>query len=191
MRWYNPKIGEDVAFSCERAAELAVATCETVHLKFNDVELIVRPGERAAAVRQRWTRELQRRSIVFDASPAGIAEAHARAATRDEHQCRTDGLVAALHGAVQSLDTLVRWCVALAEAADHIGVSWDPYAAAETIKAAGYKANVHCGEPFRLTSDWQKAGEYLVGQTLASLDNGMPPRSIVADFAMQAGFLDE
>lgn len=187
---YEPGAGEHISTACRKAAEIAGRRGLTVQFRFNDVDVAVAPGERPEAAEDRWNIERDRQTEAWRASPEGRrAEAEAEERRRD-CQRRTDALIVRLPGVVKELGPLVRWCVELSRAADHVGVRWSPSAVADAIEAAGWRRDAHVGRAeAEFRGEPTMLGEYVVGQALSCLGHGMPPHPIVEKFAREGGFL--
>jgi hypothetical protein len=186
---YEPPAGEHIAHACRESLAIANRRGAPVVFRFNGVDVTAAPGETPEAVHDRWQVKVAEQSEAYRSSSEG-RRAKAEAAER-LRSCRrrTDALMARLPGVVGDLAALVRWCVELSDAADHVGVKWNPETAVAAIEAAGYRPNAHVGRPSEDFADRRIMGEYLVGQALDGMRKGMPPRQIIDSFAREAGFI--
>jgi hypothetical protein len=186
---YNPLPGTDIADACRVAVHLAGAEGRPVAFRFNGVDMLASPGESPWTVAGRWHDETERRAEAYRSSPEGQRAAAEAEGRRRHAQRRTDNLMARLPGVTRDLGALVRWCVELSRAADHVGVQWGRDAAVAAIEAAGYREDAHVGRHPRGFADRQVMGEYLVGQSLSCMRKGMPPHPIIDKFAREGGFI--
>ena len=188
---YDPLPGTDISDACRDALVIATRTGSPVGFRFNGVQVQAQPGQLIDEVIAGYLQECERRAEAYRNSPEGKRAAAEAEADRQRFQERTDALMRQLPEAVQSLDSLVRWCVAMSQSADRAGVTWDHAMAARTIVDAGYPANLHIRLPKSAFKKSTKlVGEWLVGQAVACMLKGMPPHPITEMFARDAGFLD-
>jgi hypothetical protein len=186
---FEPSAGSHIQHACEEAVSLANVGDDSVSFRFNDVDMIVAPGETAESAVTRWTAQFETNAEAYRNSPEGKAAKVEAERRRRQCQRDTDVLIARLPNVTNDLPALVRWCVALSQTADHIGITWDKSAVADTIEAAGWTRNAHVGKPDEAFKDKVVMGEYLVGQALDCLRIGMPPHPVIEKFAKSGGFL--
>jgi hypothetical protein len=188
---YEPHLGQDISDACRKAIALANKNGSPVAFRFNDVDMVVSPGEGARTACDRWRAESERQAEAWRNSPKGKRAAAESEARRLEAQRETDRLIADGPRVVtDGLAAVVRWCAKLSMSADHNGINWEPRRAATMLIAAGYRENAHVGQPPEAFRDnRQMMGEYIIGQAINCLKRGMPPHPMTEHFAKEAGFL--
>jgi hypothetical protein len=183
MITYRAMPGDNISHACREAVALADKHGDTAEFDFNDVHVVVYPGENPAAVVVRWDAEFERKAEAYRTSPEGKAAAAYQEARARQCQRQTDDLIARLSTVVHDLPALVRWCAALSECGDHRGITWDKGAVAVAIEAAGYQADAHVGRPPAEFGSKRLVGEYIIGQVLDCLRRGMSPHPVTRKFA--------
>lgn len=187
---YEPDVGMHITHAVDQALALATRLRSPVTFSFNDIPVTVQLGDMRETILKNWEQAFQQRIVAYRQSEAGRQAARDAEIRRLRAQAATDELMAQLPDCLNSLESAVRWCAKLSNAADHVGVYWEPGVAADALEMAGYKLNAHVGESREtLEASRQLLGEYLIGQAISCLRGGMPPHPVIATFAERAGFI--
>ena len=73
MRTYEPMCGERISATCQTLVQMVEDGGGPVTAKFNDVEIVARPGMTAGDLEQVWHTETDRRRKEYQDSPKGQA----------------------------------------------------------------------------------------------------------------------
>ncbi len=181
--------GDHIDRIFSRALAKAVASGEMVSFNFNGDRYDVRPSDNHPGLLERWQAKQEAEAKAYRDSPAGVADASSRAAEVLASQAKVDRLVGQLpallsNDASDSRGLLV-WLAALTEAADDVGVRFDTASVCDALDRAGFRADMHVGDPPDSFGDRRKAAEYVVGQAMTFMAQGMSPHPMTADVAMK------
>lgn len=166
---YVPMAGSLVTDAARHMARTARLTGEPCTAKFNDVQITARPGDTPNSILSYYNEESQRRSALYEASPAGqLAKRKA-----EERRVALQNKLNQLMKQLPNLDfsnhlVLVNWLNELQEPSDHIGVQCPWLEIIETFAQHGFTYSMNCGVNFDGESESNYAG-WLIGQGLDGL----------------------
>lgn len=185
MNSYEPLGGTTINQACAEALAIANMSGHDVTFKFNDTELVAKPGGNSAAMVDEWKSARQIARAKWEASPEGIkykCEASERSAKAINE---TNDLLYTLSGVLRNgnLDELMTWLAKFAPASDHIDASkiYDKNALAKILEDAGYVSGEFVGQKEQLNNR-ANFGRYIVGQAISCLRAGVPPHPVTVDF---------
>ncbi len=181
---YEPLPGHHIATSCKEAVALAIKNNMFIAFDFNGIGMLATPDSAPTDLEQQYHEESERRRKEYEDSQAGKDAAATRAETVKQRQATCDALLESL---AQTLHTCpqaehVAWLRKFAEVADDLGVKFDDRSLIPTLESAGYKDGCHVGQPSKWFRKRKHMAEYIFGQAISCLKNGMPPHPITLSF---------
>lgn len=181
--------GAGIAITCGYAEGLASSRRVPVSFTFNGIEVIVKDGTDGEAALLRWQAETNLQAEAWHSSPEGRKSAREQEQRRIDDQFQMDDLLCHQPGPNHSLQWVVRWCVGLAKFGQRMDVRWSKPVAITALEACGYMANAHVGKPEEAFDNPVVMGEYIVGQVISCMKEGMPPHEMTIEFAKRGWFL--
>lgn len=189
----DASIGASINQSLKECLVKARSSGVTVTLRnFNGVDVTVAPTATIEEVETVWQSAMDRIAEEYRNSPAGRKEAREAKERLKHSQHECDRLLAQLESYDDhpATDKIVAWVAEFSEYADHIGVKYDMAALISKLEQFGYVANAHVAKSNREKKNVknlsrQVMGEYIIGQAISCIKNGMPPHPVVMRFAKE------
>ena len=183
---YDPSPGTHIRNAATKARCMATKNRRPVRFKFNDVVLTATRKTSVDSLLWTFGLVMSQHAQQYRNSRRG-REAEARRKQQIiDAQHRVDHLLNTLDASIQNgLDDTVLWLSRFSEVSDDCGVRYSTFDVSQKFVDAGYSENQHVGRPQEDFHDRQTMGEYIVGQAISCLRNGMPPHPITTKFADQ------
>jgi len=182
---YDPTAGTHISEACEEAVKLARDSDQPVQFPFNGIDVIAYTKDEPSDVELRWHVESERRHREYEASPEYAASQAKRRLEVAQRQQQVDRLVSP-DNFPSSEHGWMTWASELAECADDIGVTFNRELLVSRLKCAGWKQNNHVTtDPIlrrRIETEPTIMAEYIMGQVMGCLDQGMPPHPMTMTF---------
>lgn len=191
---YDPMPGSTITDCIAECIAMANKAGLSVQLRqFNGVDLNVAPGATADACYDEWEIVFNNNAKLYRNSPEcqkAAADSQRRA---DNARREVRRLLGTFDESSRSLDTLVGWAKDFSVHADNNAVVFDKDALADMLENLGYRNNMHVAKEGEIRPKWMKKimGEYIIGQVINCLRNGMPPHPIEAKFADEYAAMTE
>lgn len=186
MITFKPLVGADINDSCKEAVAMAINGNCDVSFSFNGVEIVATPESVPSELSKQFYKTMQDSADAYRNSDAGKAEAAKKKSEVEELQKECDAMVLHLPAILQDgHSALMPWLARFSEVSDRIGVNMDSGKIADELEDAGYKNNMHVGQKPEWFSTKPRMAEYIAGQAVNCLRNGMPPHQITLSFVKQ------
>ena len=184
---YRPECGTELTTAIRHARALAKRQRARVQLPFNGVLLWVTPKKSPATILWEWTLANSRLMSRYHQSAAYQRQQTERAAEIARKQTLVTRLVAALPSvlACPERSWLMLWLDVFTYNADDMAVLFNHQALAVQLETAGYVVNQHVGAPKASFTNRRVVEQYILGQVLNCLHEGMPPHPITRKFIDQ------
>jgi hypothetical protein len=168
---YEPMAGESVAYAAERMFKVVTLTGDQCTAHFNDIGLVVNPGDKPDNIVSFYFKESERRSQEYRESPAGKRAAQEVEDRRKRAQNMADQAVVDM----AELDytnraSVINWLERIREPSDHVGVDINAAGVVEKFEDHGFKLGVNCGDDFDGENE-ENFARWLIGQALDNLNS--------------------
>ncbi len=181
---YEPLAGHHIKTSCKEAVAMAIKAGRNVSFEFNGIPLIATPQSEPVVLVACYDFESECRRKEYEATPEAMVAKLRREADILERQASCNALLESLPQTLHACPQAehVAWLKKFATVADDVGVKFDDRSLIPTLESAGYKHNCHVGQPPKWFNTRERMAEYIFGQAISCLKNGMPPHPITISF---------
>lgn len=179
--------GTHISEACVKAIDMANQLHDVIEFEFNGIPISVGEMETADVVEIRWIVESDKRQEAYRQSPEYKAQQEKRKsdviyASRIVSRLVEDAEVIPIQNEWEWLE----WAVNLAKFADDVVVYFHPHSLALTLQQRGWVRNAHVTDSEDVKEQMKKdktmMAQYIMGQVVSCLANGMPPHQIVIRF---------
>lgn len=178
--------GSHIRTVCEEAVKLAALRKCDVVLDFNGIEIFAKESDDPSQLEQGFLTQCHQRTEAWNNSQEGMASAQQAQKRLELAQALVNVLLSRLPSAMGSTETLVEWVGEFASVNDHTGLKFDKQALADTLTAAGFSRGALVGEdPASIQKSPKKMAQYIVGQAIDHLCEGMPMHPALERLALQ------
>lgn len=179
--------GTHISEACVKAVDMANQLHDAVEFEFNGIPISVGEMETADVVEIRWIVESDKRQEAYRQSPEYKAQKDRRkieVAYKQKivRRLEEDSMTIPIQNELEWLE----WAVNLAKFADDVVVYFHPHSLALTLQQRGWVRNAHVTDSEDVKEQMKKdktmMAQYIMGQVVSCLDNGMLPHQVVIRF---------
>lgn len=176
--------GQRIEEACLLAVEKAKLIQCSCSFEFNGVEVVAGRSSTREGLVAFYHDELSRQAEEYRKSPKGISDAEASKKRLEDAQEVVNECITNLPALLVAgtMDDLMRLLEKFTPASDWIGIEYDKADLVKALNSAGYVDNMHVGLPPERFSDRRLMGEYITGQVINCLNNGMGPAPVTVSF---------
>lgn len=178
---YEALGGETIEHACKAAVAQAIEHQSDVRFDFNETEMLATPQSDPEKMAKDFMDECYRSREEYKASPEGIAAEDKRIQKVRKHQVAIIEIIAEACECA-SMDDWMQWLKQFATSADYVGVVFDHKRVIQILEQSGFKNDCHVGQKPGWFNTRQRMGEYIAGQAINCLKNGMPPHPVTLTF---------
>ncbi len=179
--FYEATIGSNITNVAAECSYLASETGWTVKFEFNGTNNTVKPGDSPETIEAGFMAAIEQSRLDYANSPEGKLREQQRQQEIAARQKCANELINSLPDVLADLDKLLSWLTAWMDATDDVGVKVDQVEVASKLESV-WKCNAHVGKDKSEFTNKKVMGEYLVGQAISCMQNGMPPHPVLKKF---------
>ena len=180
---YHVPAGEHIDRAIQWACKLAKQHRALIRFDFNGAVLVASPKTAAHTLQWLFAKRTGERASRWRQSPAGQrAAARRKQEVASKSQELADLMDSMERRIARGYASLLHWLDDFTVVADDVAVAADLPRVRNALVALGFVGGQHVGRPKEDFDDAAVLAQYIVGQAISCMDQGMPPHPITTLF---------